>query len=360
MHIKIYQSDEVASFTMPRSGESKIGEEIKTLSGVKPEDLKDALQKGFNSGARYALLGIPEDIGPRANCGRGGSDEAWSAFLAAFLNIQANQYLDASKILLLGSVELADLSQEAANLENSNPEHLKHLRELCAQIDERVAPIVKEIALARLEPIVIGGGHNNAYPIIKGVVEALKESGAQQQSGMACVNCDPHTDFRPLEGRHSGNGFRYAHHEGYLKAYYVLGLHESYNSRESVKQFEACGFKAKSYEEILVRRQASLQDAMNEALAYLSRQNLPVGVELDLDSIAFMPVSAETPCGLTSEDSAYFVHAMASKLSTAYLHIAEGAPKWHHDGKRYVGRSIALQVISYIKAKENKQRPRMS
>jgi formiminoglutamase len=31
-----------------------------------------------------------------------------------------------------------------------------------------------------------------------------------------------HSDFRILEGRHSGNGFSYAYEEGFLKKYFFL------------------------------------------------------------------------------------------------------------------------------------------
>jgi formiminoglutamase len=41
------------------------------------------------------------------------------------------------------------------------------------------------------------------------------------------INFDAHSD-RILEGRHSGNGFSYAYEEGFLKKYFIFGLHEIY------------------------------------------------------------------------------------------------------------------------------------
>ncbi|NQY12901.1 MAG: arginase family protein, partial [Henriciella sp.] len=66
-------------------------------------------------------------------------------------------------------------------------------------------------------PIVIGGGHNNAYPILKGMSQG-------RHSTFAAINLDPHTDFRALEGRHSGNGFHYATEQGFLSHYFCLGM----------------------------------------------------------------------------------------------------------------------------------------
>jgi len=65
---------------------------------------------------------------------------------------------------------------------------------------------------------------NNAYPILKGTAGALGAS-----KGINCVNCDPHADFRDLEGRHSGNGFSYAYADRFLSRYFIFGLHENYN-----------------------------------------------------------------------------------------------------------------------------------
>jgi arginase family enzyme len=43
-----------------------------------------------------------------------------------------------------------------------------------------------------------------------------------QRKTINAINFDAHSDFRILEGRHSGNGFSYAYEEGFLKKYFVL------------------------------------------------------------------------------------------------------------------------------------------
>ena len=77
-------------------------------------------------------------------------------------------------------------------------------------------------------PIAIGGGHNNAYPLIKGSAKGLYKAGRIPLAQINCINLDAHTDFRPSEGRHSGNGFRYAEEDGYLQKYCAVGVHENY------------------------------------------------------------------------------------------------------------------------------------
>ena len=84
--------------------------------------------------------------------------------------------------------------------------------------------LIFKIVSAGKTPIVIGGGHNNAYGNIKGTSLALNKP-------INVINFDAHTDFRALEGRHSGNGFSYAFQEGFLNNYFIFGIHENYSSK---------------------------------------------------------------------------------------------------------------------------------
>jgi formiminoglutamase len=57
-------------------------------------------------------------------------------------------------------------------------------------------------------------GHNNAYGCIKGAAKGLYKAGIIPLVQINAINLDAHADFRPLEGRHSGNAFRYADEDG--------------------------------------------------------------------------------------------------------------------------------------------------
>ena len=43
-------------------------------------NIQQALSDAAQFGMRYVLLGICEDIGPKANLGAGGAEQAWPAF----------------------------------------------------------------------------------------------------------------------------------------------------------------------------------------------------------------------------------------------------------------------------------------
>ncbi len=179
---KIYSQSDVLALTTQREGEEKFGEKVLVIS---------SLNEIGNSSAKFVLLGIPEDIGVRANLGVGGAKTAWQATLKAILNIQSNSFLNGEEILVLGHFEIGEPTDQS----------LMGLRKKVSKIDELIYPVIQQIIAADKIPIVIGGGHNNCYPIIKGTSLALNTK-------VNVINIDAHTDLRnPLEGRHSGNGF---------------------------------------------------------------------------------------------------------------------------------------------------------
>ena len=74
------------------------------------------------------------------------------------------------------------------------------LRRLTSSLDERVKAVASVIFRAGLEIAFIGGGHNNALPLLAATAETFGQPAVAS-------NLDPHSDARPVEeGRHSGNG----------------------------------------------------------------------------------------------------------------------------------------------------------
>ena len=129
------------------------------------------------------------------------------------------------------------------------------MRDLCSQIDQLSVPILKQIFDCGLEPIVIGGGHNNSYPILK----ALSQSTGDK---VCAINLDPHADFRAPEGRHSGNGFSYAHKDGILHDYHVVALHELKNNQAIIDSLNQANFTFDSYQDIKVRQKVDFSESI--------------------------------------------------------------------------------------------------
>jgi formiminoglutamase len=336
-HIVIYHRKAVQADIAFRDGETKLGEHLCFLEpGESLLDLKSYAKKGI----RFALLGIPESIGVQANFGKCCTDNAWPVFLKFFLNIQSNRFLKGNHILCLGHIDTRQLNDAATSLDRARPDEIQQMRALCSRLDDWVSPVIEKIVRSSLIPVIIGGGHNNAYPIIKGTARAL---GAPK--GINCINCDPHADFRPLEGRHSGNGFSYAVEEGYLSRYFIFGLHENYNPESALKTIDQNKLVAYSYFE----PRADLGAQINKAVDFFRKSSRPVGIELDLDSIVDMPASFITPSGLSVDDARFFICEIASKLQAAYLHLPEGAPISGSTEEAKVGKALAYLATDFIK-----------
>ncbi|MDF2436594.1 MAG: arginase family hydrolase, arginase/agmainase/formiminoglutamate hydrolase [Bacteroidota bacterium] len=221
MDLKIYSQQYISALTRKRSGETKLGENVKTINDL--SELK-------NTSSKFVLLGLPEDIGVRANFGRGGAHTAWQPALTNILNIQSNDFFKGDELLVLGHIDFDDLMKQSENAD------VKQLRELTSKVDERVTETVRTIIAAGKIPVIIGGGHNNSYGNIKGAALGLKDRGSINKAEISVINSDAHTDFRAMEGRHSGNGFSYAFAEGFLSKYAVVGLHENYNSQNVLNE----------------------------------------------------------------------------------------------------------------------------
>lgn len=318
----------VEKLTSVRSGEIKLGQELilQNRDVLNQEELLFILKE---QSAQYVIVGIAEDIGVRANCGKGGADKAFDFFLSYFVNVQKNQFLNIEDVFLLGEIFVSDI--QSVSLRETD---IDKLRDLCSQVDDRVYPVIQSIILSGKTPIVIGGGHNNAYGNIKGSSLAMNKK-------IDVLNIDPHADFRIEEGRHSGNGFRYAYTHNYLNKYGVWGLHENYNNQTILDSFsQDSNLFFESFDNRLRNLAVSLDD-------FLCKFSDEIGLELDLDSIKNMPTSAKTPVGFTEEETIQFVHKISKSKRVLYYHLTEGSPD--EINACIVGKFLTYLVTSIIK-----------
>ena len=317
-------------YTAVREGEVKFGQVIAVNNtNLSHLDELQSLIKTYS--APYVLLGIPEDIGVRANMGKAGARHAFDAFLSYFVNIQQNEYTSPSDIYLLGEIYVDDLVGVSDTTDD-----IHTLRQLTAEVDERVFGVIQTIVRCGKIPIVIGGGHNNAYGIIKGVSLALNQK-------INVINIDPHADFRIEEGRHSGNGFRYAYVQGFLSRYGVYGWHENYNNHviiEAIKNHE--DLMVVSYDDIWRRRACSFSE-------FLQSFEASVGLEIDLDSIRNMPTSAVTPVGFSEEEILRMIFEIGNRKEVHYYHLTEGAPD--EKNRFQIGKFLSYAVSEILKTK---------
>jgi formiminoglutamase len=136
---------------------------------------------------RAVLIGFPQDEGVRRNGGRVGAAQAPDAIRKWLYRLTAGDCRH--------QIDLA----AAPPLDMGNVRVTPHLEEAQASL----AIIVGRILNEGLVPVVMGGGHETAYPHYLGSVIA---------GPVGIVNIDAHLDVRPLVGGlgHSGSPFRQA------------------------------------------------------------------------------------------------------------------------------------------------------
>tara|TARA_B110000503_G_scaffold59123_1_gene94372 strand:+ start:1434 stop:2468 length:1035 start_codon:yes stop_codon:yes gene_type:complete len=331
---------DLVSITNHRSGELKLGERIIIIP--KDEKISDFILK---SDAPFVLLGIPEDIGVKANYGKTGTASAYASTIKSLVNMQHNKFCKGNKIIFLGHINVEKEMTKATTLDANDKEQRKELFKLVEQIDKEVSHIIRVIVKSGKIPIIIGGGHNNAYGNIKGL--ALGKGKM-----VNAVNFDAHTDFRIMEGRHSGNGFTYAYENHFLKKYFIFGLHEGFISKIVLDKIKSLPetLKYNTYEEIEVRKEKNFDNELNIGLDFVKDD--PFGIELDLDAIPGIYASAMTNSGFGVEKARQFIHHFGQHRNASYLHICEGAPDLDLSSSNHLtGKLIAYLITDFIKSK---------
>jgi len=329
----IYHRDFLDKLISTRAGEIKLGEKIRTLHNL--AELTD-------SKAQFVLIGIPEDVGVKANFGIPGTASAWNSVLKSLVNIQSTVDLEGSEILILGHLDLNTECSRANDLKPENLDHLRELRELVNIIDGHVFELLRLVFEAGKVPILIGGGHNNAFPILKAFSTQLK-------TPVNTINIDAHADFRLEEGRHSGNSFSYAFQRNFLHKYAVIGLQENYNAEQMILKMRTHKDRISlAFFDDLVRENSSYDRDFQSALNFTKGN---CGLEIDMDSIAGQLSSAMSPSGFTLNQVREMI-AMTRTNKISYLHICEAAAKLEDKEDPLCGKSICFLISDFIKAQK--------
>jgi len=345
-HLKAYTKADILALTRIRRFETKLGERIQVLS-----DMNDLEKSLAESSADYILFGIPEDLGARGNLGMGGTDSLWVPFLQSFLNIQSNDFFDGGNILLLGHFDFGDIQYLIETKAKSEEERTEAYRHAVITIDEEVEHLAKLITEYKKIPLVVGGGHNNSYPLIKGTAKGWHKAGVLPLAQINCINLDAHADYRPLEGRHSGNAFRYAEEDGYLQKYCIVGLHENYLPQNVWIDIVNNPFiDCITYEDIFIHDKRTFMQAVSHATGFT--EDSLTGIDIDLDGIQNTLSSAMTPVGFSPVHARQYVSFAAADTKPAYLYICEGATRLH-DGRTDAtsGKLVAYLISDFVKGR---------
>lgn len=332
--LEAFEKENIQQLTNVEEGSIKIGETVHYCQ--KDEDWQRALE---NSMASYVILGIPEDIGTKTNNFPLSTSNSFSSFVAEFLNFQDNLYLSGEDCFILGSIHTEDIATRLKFL-TMNQDELFHLVE---EIDQRVQKVVEVIFKAGKKPIVIGGGQNNSYPLLKSLAATL-------QKPVNCFNVAAHTSLQPPEGRSARNGFSYALMEGFLEQYYVFGLHES-EIPHSIYEFILANYQKIGFTrfEAILKNDPYMFEALEEARSFLEEH--PKGMEVNMNCISDNTLSPDYPDGFLLREVRQLIRRFAPDNDVRYLHLCEASSGLPHQNRdKITGKSLALLVSDFIKA----------
>jgi formiminoglutamase len=306
-HINYIHKTRIEKLTNKRAGEVKIGERIEAIDSI------DTLIEKPQS---YVLLGIPEDIGVYTNLGKTGTKLMWDNFLSVFLNMQENQHNSSEDVLILGEIDCEHELNDARTLDQNHKDYYIFLGDIVEKIDHKVETTLSKIFKAGKIPIIIGGGHNNAYGIIKGYYNAFNQP-------INILNIDAHTDLRRTDYRHSGNGFSFALEQQMIEKYFIFGVHKAYTPQYifdymADKHHIKCVF----FEDILYHNAMEKLEKLKHGTNFL---NDYFGLEIDCDSFENFNASAKTSSGFSVNEMRNFINIL-KKTSVQYLHFCEGIP----------------------------------
>jgi formiminoglutamase len=265
------------------------------------------------------------------------------------LNIQSNDFFDGGEVLLIGHFDFGDMQYLIDTTAKSEDEKVEAYRHAVNTVDDEVEHLAKIITEVKKIPIVVGGGHNNSYPLIKGAAKGWYQAGVLQLAQINCINLDAHADYRPMEGRHSGNAFRYAEEDGYLQKYCVVGLHENYLPQNVwIDMVNNPFIDCITFEDIFVHEKRTFMQAISHATGFT--EDTLTGIDIDLDVIQNTLSSAMTPVGISPVHARQYIAFAAADTKPAYLHICEGATRLT-DGRTDAtsGKLISYLVSDFIK-----------
>lgn len=274
------------------------------------------------------LIGVPQDIGVSRNAGRPGAAEAPAAIRKALANLAMSGIQDAVASGRFCLADAGDVPTKGLSLEEIHNEQHR---------------LVERILRLGYIPIVLGGGHDCAWPTIRALESCGKEYGV--------INIDAHADVRPLidDARaHSGSPFRQmlSLETSHLipGGFVEFGLQSASVSAAHIKYVRDAGMHVVMLDDV---RQSPALSQWDQAVTHASRSGRTyISLDMDAFASAFAPgVSAPAADGFAPHEVAFCLRAAASSGSLVAFDVMEMNPTFDQDGRTA---RLAATMISEI------------
>ncbi len=278
------------------------------------------------------IVGSPQHLGIERNGGRPGAAQGPAAIRHWLYRMATSEVQEAMRDGRLLLVDAGNIDPEGLTLQ---------------QIHDEQHDVVHEILEHGMIPIVLGGGHDTAWPTIR----ALETDGVPY----AVINIDAHADVRPLKNGtqpHSGSPFRQMLDAGRSSlvdgGFVEFGLQHYAVSRAHRDYVTNRGHHVMMLDDI--RRDGTT--AAWEAALHTTMAASRLYVTLDMDGFAsaFAPgVSAPSTDGFTPWEIGPALRCAARDHRFQAFDVVEVSPQWDADGRTAkLAASMIMQVLAGI------------
>ena len=228
--------------------------------------------------SKIALLGYAVDAGVISNGGRSGAKDGPDS-IRKMLGPLANHVNETTLVYDYGNIVVEDDDIDAAQL----------------LMRDTIYTCLQENHL----PVILGGGHDAAYPHFLGIQKHLATTG--QTVGI--INFDAHFDLRPLiDGKgHSGSPFlQIANQFSNSFNYLVLGIQKASNPKTLFETASSLNCNFLEIEQFTIAHWDLVKNSITNFIGSVDK--VYVSIDLDGFSSAYAPgVSAPSPIGFTPE-----------------------------------------------------------
>ncbi len=285
-------------------------------------------KKNYPSQIDIGIIGVPDDEGVRRNLGRVGAKQAPTAIRTALYKYTPFSFFTKKLISQLSIVDFGDV-KIGKTLENTH---------------NNLQNIVEELLSKNIFPIILGGGHDIAYPNFSAL--------SQTSNKIGIINIDSHLDFRkPNPQRNSGTSFHeiLKNHSQKIspKNFVELGIQSFVNSSQHIKELQKTGATIIPFSTI---QKNGIETSIKKAYTIATKNANNLYVSFDIDSVKNSDapgVSASLPTGLTAEEILTTAFFVGKKRKTKLIDIVEMNPNHDIDNKTA---KLSASIIMYFLA----------
>lgn len=278
---------------------------------------------------KVGLVGYPDDKGVENNNGRPGAKEGPQAFRQRFFKLggthPVNEMVE----------DTGDVQVERENITGNHERAIEQVKECQKQYDFS---------------LIIGGGHDYAYPHLRGIRDHYGD-----HFRLGCINIDAHFDLRPdHDAILSGSPFYMALDRKVLTGpqFVEFGIHYYCNSQSLWEYAHTNQVNVVPFDQL---RNGKAVDEFRVSLEELSEVCDGIVISLDLDAVqaASAPgVSAPAPEGFTPSEIMAMIEMSAREEKVASLGIYELNPTYDRDEQ--TARLASIVAYNFCRLKQNR------